>query len=257
MKPFYRYLGGKQKELKYFRDLIPESYDTYVEPFFGGGAVYWNLEPKKAILTDNDEGLINFLWFVKMMPELFNSVVKFWPCTKEYFLKIRDEWEYSGKEIEAQRYFYFLRTSFNGFLRYNDKKRKYNMSFGNKKSITPIPKENSDLLKTATLLCKDFREIFKDYDDEKNFFFLDPPYDGLYNYMSTVMDNSDTVCTIKDIEKFMRNCKSKVMLTVNATPFTEKLFEGFNIRKYKKFNSFGAHCKNKDTRLETLVVTNY
>lgn len=255
-KPFYRYLGGKRLELKYFKDLIPK-YDMYVEPFFGGGAVYWDQEPNKAVISDNDKGLMNFLWFVKMRPELFNSVVRLWPCTKEYFLKVRDDWEYSGKEVEAQRYFYFLRTSFNGFLRYNVKKQKYNMSFGNKKVITPIPTKNSELLKNTTILCKDFRDIFKEYDSSETFYFLDPPYDGLYNYLFDSSDKSDILRTLEDINDFMRKCKSKVLLTINSTPFTEKLFAGMIKRRYTKTNSFGAHCKNKNINLETLVVTNY
>lgn len=105
-KPFYRYLGGKGRELKYFKDLIPD-YTTYVEPFFGGGAVYWDQEPATAIISDNDAGLINFLRYVQTKPEIFNYVEKFWPCTKEYFLKVRDEWFIQVKKLKLNDIFIF------------------------------------------------------------------------------------------------------------------------------------------------------
>ena len=257
-KPFYRYLGGKSRELKHFKHLIPE-YDLFVEPFFGGGAVFWDQESDKAVIADNDKGLINFLQFVKNKPEIFNVVAQsgFWPCTKEHFLKVRDEWVYSGDEVEAQRYFYFLRVSFNGLLRYNKKRQKYNMSFGNKKVITPIPEKNIDVLQNAEIVCDDFRNIFKKYDAEGTFFFLDPPYDGLYKYLFDSADKSDTVITLEDINTFMRSCKGKVLLTVNATPLTEELYKGMISERYMKYNSFGAHCKGKDNQIETLIVKNY
>lgn len=255
-KPFYRYLGGKSRELKYFKDLIP-SYEMYIEPFFGGGAVYWDQEPLNAVISDNDAGLINFLRYVQTKPEIFNYVKNFWPCTKDYFLKVRDEWVYSGEEVEAQRYFYFLRTSFNGCLRFNKKKNKYNMSFGNKKIITGIPEDNIKILQKTIILNRDFRDVFKEFDSKNTFYFLDPPYDGLYNYLFDSSDKSDILVTLEDINIFMRGCKSKVLLTVNATPFTEKLFDGMICRRYLKTNSFGAHCSGKNLQIETLVVKNY
>lgn len=257
MKPFYRYLGGKTKEIKFFSKYFPDKYDLYVEPFFGGGAVFWNLEPQKAIINDIDTTLMEFLRYVKTNPEVFKVVENFWPVNKEFFERVRDHWTYSGEIAEVQRYFYFLRTSFNGYLRFNDKKQKYNMSFGNKKVITPIPEENIKLLQNAVITNTDYTEILKTYDAEETFMFLDPPYDGLFNYLHDSSDKSSIVVILETLKDFISNCKSKCLMTTGATPFTEALFKDFIKDSYIKHNSFGAHCKGKDNNLKTLIITNY
>jgi DNA adenine methylase len=61
MKPIIKYSGGKFKEIKNFRHFIPNSYKTYIEPFFGGGAVFFDLEPEQAIINDLNVGLYKFL----------------------------------------------------------------------------------------------------------------------------------------------------------------------------------------------------
>ena len=60
MKPMLKYTGGKQKEIPCFLEHIPEKFDTYIEPFMGGGAVFFHLEPAKAILNDKNKKLIDF-----------------------------------------------------------------------------------------------------------------------------------------------------------------------------------------------------
>lgn len=60
MKPIIKYRGGKSKEIKYFEKYIPKEYNTYIEPFFGGGAVFFYLEPKKSIINDINKPLMSF-----------------------------------------------------------------------------------------------------------------------------------------------------------------------------------------------------
>ena len=60
MNPMIKYRGGKSKEIPSFSAYIPEEYDTYYEPFVGGGAVYFHLQPPKAVIGDVNENVINF-----------------------------------------------------------------------------------------------------------------------------------------------------------------------------------------------------
>lgn len=64
MQPLIKWPGGKSREFEYIKDIIPP-YERYVEPFFGGGAVFFQLQPKKAIINDVCEELINFYKFIK------------------------------------------------------------------------------------------------------------------------------------------------------------------------------------------------
>ena len=65
MKPMIKYRGGKSKEIKFFEEYIPSDYNRYIEPFVGGGAVFFYLEPQNSIINDLNEKLIQFYRGVK------------------------------------------------------------------------------------------------------------------------------------------------------------------------------------------------
>lgn len=261
MKPIYKYLGGKSRELKYFRNFIPKNYEIYVEPFFGGGAVFWDQEPDVAHINDLDLELMTFLDFVRHDVDKINEVVN-WPVNKEFFLNLRDSY---GRNIpndelkSAQRYFYFLRTSFNGCLRYNAKKDRYNMSFGGERPIKPISKEAAILLQNTIISSMDWERVFEQYEEnEKAFIFLDPPYEGLFSYLLDSDENKEKgrELLVRLSDK-IRKAKAKCLLTINKTPFTEELFADLVVSEYRQKQTFGAHCHGKDLIKETFVVANY
>ena len=72
MQPIIKWPGGKASEIQYIENIIPE-YDRYIEPFCGGGAVYFYLEPKKAIINDISENLTNFYKLIKNKNIQFKS----------------------------------------------------------------------------------------------------------------------------------------------------------------------------------------
>ncbi|MBU1703864.1 MAG: DNA adenine methylase, partial [Nanoarchaeota archaeon] len=82
MNPIIKWTGGKRQEFKEIEDMIP-AFDRYVEPFFGGGAVFFSLEPKKAMINDKSKDLIDFYRLVKEGNQEF----------KEELFKMVDEWE--------------------------------------------------------------------------------------------------------------------------------------------------------------------
>ena len=77
LKPILKYNGGKSREIPLFEKYIPSTFDTYFEPFLGGGAVYFYLEPKKAVLNDVNARLINFYEDVKSNFRLLSMQVNF------------------------------------------------------------------------------------------------------------------------------------------------------------------------------------
>ena len=65
MNPILKYRGGKSREIQYYAKYIPDNFRTYLEPFFGGGATYFYLEPARAIINDINEPLMSFYKQVK------------------------------------------------------------------------------------------------------------------------------------------------------------------------------------------------
>lgn len=83
MRPLIKWPGGKSREYKNIEDIIPTDLSTYIEPFFGGGGIYFNLEPKKAIINDINENLMTFYKFFKEENNKF----------KESLTQIAEDWD--------------------------------------------------------------------------------------------------------------------------------------------------------------------
>lgn len=83
MKTLIKWPGGKAREYKNIKDIIPKDTKTYIEPFFGGGGIYFNLEPKKSIINDINENLIAFYCFLKQENEAFKNCLE----------QIADDWD--------------------------------------------------------------------------------------------------------------------------------------------------------------------
>ncbi len=83
MRTLIKWPGGKASEYKNIRDIIPKDIKTYIEPFFGGGGIYFNLEPEKSIINDINENLMTFYRFIKEENKKF----------KEALDQIADDWD--------------------------------------------------------------------------------------------------------------------------------------------------------------------
>jgi len=136
-KPFVKWVGGKRQLLKQFRDLglyPPEDFDpitnTYFEPFVGGGAVFFDLLPETAYLSDlNNELVVTYNVIKNDVENLIKSLKKH-KLDKEYFLKIRAQNPEKLSDLNtASRFIYLNRTCFNGMYRVNSKGG-FNVPFG-------------------------------------------------------------------------------------------------------------------------------
>jgi len=157
--------------------ILPAS--RFVEPFAGGGAVFFALNPKRALLSDINSELIDLYSGIRRYPiEVWNIFQRF-PSTKDAYYKIRD-WKHEELDLPTRtaRTLYLNRTCFKGMWRYNDK-GEFNVGYGgqdrrwviNKKTLVRVSKK----LWRVSLKCSDFEEII-DACEEDDFVFIDPPY---------------------------------------------------------------------------------
>ena len=133
LKPIIKWSGGKTDELKQILPHIPDSYSTYLEPFIGGGAVYFHLNPEHAVINDVHKELVDFYQSIKNgnATAIYNFM-KQNPNEEEVYYKVRG---YDSTDIldNAKRFYYLRKTCYRGMLRYN-KNGGFNIPFGRYKT---------------------------------------------------------------------------------------------------------------------------
>lgn len=178
---FIRYPGGKQRLLDYFLQYLPSSNEIkgkYIEPFVGGGSVFFSINPKKAILSDINNELIELYKGIRYAPRQIWKLYSQFPSTKEGYYYIRDEYNCSKLIPKAARILFLNRTCFKGMWRHNSK-GKFNIGYGGQDRRWVINEDDlrevSLRLKEVELICSDFQVII-DNSKKNDFIFLDPPY---------------------------------------------------------------------------------
>lgn len=275
-KPFVKWVGGKRQLLKQFRDLglyPPEGFDalnnTYFEPFVGGGAVFFDLLPKKAVLSDlNNELVITYNVIKNNVNELIKSLKKH-KNNKDYFLKIRAKDIKDLSEVEiASRFIYLNRTCFNGLYRVN-KQGGFNVPFGLNKNALICDEINlkkvSASLQKVTINHGDYKNVLKKA-KKGDFIYFDPPYYPINKTSSFTAYTADSFLDkeqleLRDVfyELHKRGCF--VMLSNSDTPFINKIYSELKNKKIKiskvqagrAINSKG----NSRGKITEILVTNY
>ena len=150
LKPMVKWSGGKKDEIKMFVDYVPKTFDTYLEPFAGGGAVFFHLRPAKSVISDVHKELVDFYKCIQKgySKEIYDFMSKNKNEPEAYY-KVRDNFEVITELDNGKRFYYLRKTCYRGMLRYN-KSGKFNIPFGRYKTYNyEILKDKAyeDLLK--------------------------------------------------------------------------------------------------------------
>jgi DNA adenine methylase len=133
--PLLRWAGGKRSLLKSILPLLPNTFNRYYEPFLGGGALFFALQPKTSILSDSNADLINSYIQVRDRPDEVIASPKKLKNTEQDYYKIRER-EPADDVAKAARLIYLSALSFNGFYRLNAK-GKFNVPYGHRPHLNP------------------------------------------------------------------------------------------------------------------------
>ena len=180
VRPILKWAGGKSQLLNELLPRIPDSYDRYIEPFIGGAAVFFAVQPEHAIISDSNPELINLYQCVANSVEDVIACLKCYVNTEEAFYRIRSQdWRELSATEAAARMIYLNRTCFNGLYRVN-RKGEFNVPYGRYKNPRICDEGNlrkaSLVLKRAEILCADYLDVLDNYTKLGDFVFLDPPY---------------------------------------------------------------------------------
>ena len=234
--PIVKWVGGKRQLMFELLKNMPENYNRYFEPFIGGGALFFELQPENAYISDMNEELINLYSIVrdnvyKLMHDLSKHKI-----TKEYFLEIRnldrtDKYTKLSDIEKASRFIYLNRTCFNGMYRVNSQGQ-FNVPFGHYKNPRIIDENNllncSELLKKTEIKCADFSEIINKV-QKGDFVYFDPPYVPLNetsSFTSYTKDGFDIDMQFKlrDVCDELDSMGVKFMLSNSDTKLVNELY---------------------------------
>lgn len=283
MKPMLKYRGGKSKEIPHIMEHIPNFNGRYIEPFLGGGAVFFHLEPEQSIINDINTPLIAFYRGVRedyhaLRVELdaieavysrnraaFDVLKAKTPNERvedqneALYYHIRDMYNnLKAKEYSDALIYYFInKTAYSGMIRYNTK-GEYNVPFGRYKSLNTqlITERHSELLQRANLFNVDYSEIFN-MSQQGDFMFLDPPYDCAFSdYGNEEYRDGFSEENHRQLSQDFRNLGCMAMMVIGRTPLTEELYNGLIVAEYDKQYAVNIRNRFKSTS-NHLIITNY
>lgn len=271
-KPFVKWVGGKRQLLEQFRKLNlypPERFDvrtgTYYEPFVGGGAVFFDLQPEKGVLSDlNRELIVTYKVIKNHVDELIASLKKH-RNDKEYYLIIRAQDPATLSDLDiASRFIFLNKTCFNGLYRVNSKGG-FNVPFGKYTNPLICDEENlrkvSKALRHVEIKNQDYKEVLKKA-KRGDFVYFDPPYYPVSKTASFTsytkegfLDKEQIELRDTAVELSKRGCF--VMLSNSDTPFINDIYSGikdFHINKVEAGRAVNSKASGRGKITEVLII---
>lgn len=261
-KPILKWAGGKTQMLGDLLPKVPSSYGRYIEPFFGGGAMFFALQPEQAIIADSNPELINLYRQVANHVDDVICQLKKYENTQEMFYAVRgQDWTMLPEAEAAARTIFLNKTCFNGLYRVN-KKGQFNVPFGKYKNPKICDEEGlkaaSAALKKAEIVCGDYLLVLEHYAQPGDFVFLDPPYLPISEYSDFKRytkeqfyeeDHVELAKMVKTLHE--RGCH--VILTNSNHPLVHELYAPFTIDVIQTKRHIS--CNGSTRKGEDVIVT--
>ncbi|MBE7318586.1 modification methylase [Staphylococcus sp. HMSC063F03] len=272
IKPILKWVGGKRQLLSEIVPLIPKNINTYVEPFVGGGAVLFDIQPNKAIINDSNSELINVYKTIMNNPDELIEELKIHKLnnSSDYFYEIRAidrEKNYKNYTTvnKASRIIYLNKTCYNGLYRVNQSGF-FNTPYGRYK--------NPDIVNEITIkaLSKYFNdnhiEIYnEDYSnvisnlDKNDFVYFDPPYVPISTSSSFTgyTEGGFTLENQKELKNYCDKLTEKgvrFLLSNSDSEFIHDLYSDYNIKTVKAKRFINSKAKNRG-EINEVLVSNY
>ncbi|TXJ24652.1 DNA adenine methylase [Brachyspira aalborgi] len=276
IKPFVKWAGGKNGLINSLVSFIPKNFNSYFEPFVGGGALFFYLKnlnilnSKKIYLNDKNVELINAYKQIKINPNKLLEELEILKNnhSKEYFYKIRnldrDFDFYSLSEVfRAARFIYLNKTCFNGLCRYNAKGN-FNTPMGSYKNPKIYDKDLifsvHEVLKNVSITNKDF-EVVSLKAKKGDFVYFDPPYYPL-NKTSSFVSYTDNFSANEQIRLYklfkMLDCEGiKVLQSNSNTDFIKELYKDFEIIEVISKRAINCKGDKRGKIMELIIRGNY
>lgn len=269
MKPFLKWVGGKQKLIAKLEPHLPKGWERkrFVEPFLGGGSMFFHLKPERAMVSDVNKDLV--LTYQQVRDNV-DSVIRevrylFLNDSEERFKEVRQKFNdgrYPYREQRAAAFIYLNRACFNGLWRRNSKGL-FNGSYGRYPKLE-LDEENlrecSAFLKPHIVLPRCFDKMLaRQWFGSDTFVYLDPPYhsesDGFIQYHEDIFD-AQTHRALKSHVDRLTSSGARVMLSYGESDFIRHLYRDYLIEEVDIHRTISAQPHGR-VRTTELVITNY
>lgn len=267
-----KWVGGKRQLLSEINKYIPKEIDTYFEPFLGGGAVFFDLEPDKAEINDYNSELINVYKTIKDDVEKLIEYLRVHEenNSKEYYYTVR-AWDreegYSERSNveKASRIIFMNKTGFNGMYRVNSKNQ-YNVPYGKYKNPAIV---NEDVLRSVsaflndidvTILNGDFVEAVSNA-KAGDFVYLDPPYvplnetSAFTSYTNNGFNKEDQI-RLRELCDDLDSRGVKFLLSNSNVPFIQEQYENYTIEIVGATRAINSKASGRG-KVEEVLIRNY
>lgn len=270
VQPFLKWVGGKRQLLDEIRKYIPSKTGTYFEPFLGGGAVLFDLQPKKAVVNDINAELVNTYEVIRnYIEEILNDLAKH-KNEKAYFYATREldrtsEYKDLTPVQRASRLIYLNKTCYNGLFRVNSQGQ-FNVPFGEYKNPNIV---NEVVLKSVHnyLSSNDLQILNTDFvkavstAKKGDFVYFDPPYVPISDtasftgYSLNGFGKEEQIRlkeTVNDLTQ--RGCN--VLLSNSSTEFTRELYSDYRVVIVEANRAINSNASRRG-KVDEVLVMNY
>lgn len=270
--PFLKWAGGKRQLMPEIREMLPDGVTThpYYEPFIGGGALFFELLPKRAVINDYNEELINVYTVIRDNPSELIEDLKRHKNTAEYFYKIRaidrqPLFRNLTKIERASRIIYLNKTCYNGLYRVNNA-GEFNSPFGRYKNPNivnePVIKAVSKYLNSPQIQISscDYALILKDIPTD-SFVYLDPPYhpisesSSFTGYVQGGWDEGEQL-RLRDVCNSLNGNGIKFLLSNSSSDFIREIYSDYNIHIVQAKRSVNSNPSRRG-QVDEFLIRNY
>lgn len=271
VSPIVKWVGGKRQILNEIMKYVPKDFTTYYEPFVGGGAVFFALQPSEAVINDINSELMNLYRIIKSNVNDLIEDLKKHKNEQKYFYKIReldrDKLKYSllSPVERASRIIYLNKTCYNGLFRVN-RAGEFNTPFGNYKKPNIVNEETlravNEYFNKANISFynKDYAEVLKEA-QVGDFVYLDPPYDPVSDtssftgYYKSGFDKEEQL-RLKRTCDMLSEKGISFLLSNSATDFILELYKDYNIEIIKAKRVINSR-PDKRGEIDEVLVRNF
>ena len=263
-RPFLKWAGGKSQLLPEIMARFPAKYRTYYEPFIGGGAVFFGLEPKKAVISDINSNLITTYTAIRDNVEGVMVELKRHRKTEEYFYRLRaKDPSKMNPEKAAARTIYLNRTCFNGLYRVN-RSGQFNVPYGRYANPTICDTEKlylvSEILQSVDIRNASVFDVLAKA-RKGDLVYLDPPYDPVNPTSSFTAYTRGGFGRQEqeDLAALYGKLAARgvhVVLSNSDTPFICDLYKDFNIARVFARRAINSRADKRGKISEVLVTAN-